>query len=115
MEIDANFRLMFVSVGTYEQAKRIAEELISHNLAACCSIISGIESIYRWNDSIMCEKEYLLKIKTFNHAIENIEKIIKEIHSYTIPEMIVIPIEGIYGPYLQWAKEQVIKDVKVDI
>jgi uncharacterized protein involved in tolerance to divalent cations len=96
MEIDANFRLMFVSVGTYEQAKRIAEVLISHNLAACCSIISGIESIYRWNDSIMCEKEYLLKIKTFNHAI-------------------VIPIEGIYGPYLQWAKEQVIKDVKVDI
>jgi periplasmic divalent cation tolerance protein len=63
----------------------------------------------------MSEKEYLLKIKTFNHAIENIEKIIKEIHSYTIPEMIVIPIEGIYGPYLQWAKEQVIKDVKVDI
>jgi uncharacterized protein involved in tolerance to divalent cations len=109
MEIDANFRLMFVSVGTYEQAKRIAEVLISHNLAACCSIISGIESIYRWNDSIMSEKEYLLKIKTFNHAIENIEKIIKEIHSYTIP------IEGIYGPYLQWAKEQVIKDVKVDI
>ena len=75
MEIDANFRLMFVSVGTYEQAKRIAEVLISKNLSACCSIISGIESIYRWNDSIMCEKEYLLKIKTFNHAIENIEKV----------------------------------------
>ena len=45
MEIDANFRLMFVSVGTYEQAKRIAEVLISKNLIACCSIISGIESM----------------------------------------------------------------------
>jgi periplasmic divalent cation tolerance protein len=110
MEIDANFRLMFVSVGTYDQAKCIAEVLISHKLAACCSIISGIESIYSWNDSIMCEKEYLLKIKTFDHAIDNIEQCIKQIHSYTIPEMIVIPIEGIYGPYLQWAKEQVIKD-----
>lgn len=110
MEIDANFRLMFVSVGTYEQAKKIAEVLISDKLAACCSIIPRIESIYRWNDSIMCEQEFLLKIKTFNHAIENIEKSIQEIHSYTIPEMIVMPIQGIHGPYLQWAKEQVLKD-----
>ena len=88
-----------------DEAKKIARTLIEKKLAACCNIINKVRSVYLWQDSIKETEEYLLLIKTTQKNYDQLEKEIKMIHSYSVPEIIATKIESGSSAYVDWIVE----------
>lgn len=84
----------------------IAQTLILEGHAACVNIIET-RSLFRWEGALCKETEDLLVIKTEGEKVPALMKRVRELHSYQIPEMVVIPIIGGYEPYLQWLHQEV--------
>jgi periplasmic divalent cation tolerance protein len=78
---------------------------VEERLAACANLISPIRSIYRWEGRIWDEKEWLLIIKTQRQRFEEVEKKVKSLHSYSVPEIISLPIIDGSTSYLNWIKD----------
>jgi len=97
--------IVFVTCGSEEEASKISNSLIEKRLAACANIISPIRSIYRWEGKIWDEKEYLIIIKTKRSNFEELEKEIKSLHSYSVPEVVALRISEGSIPYLNWIFE----------
>jgi periplasmic divalent cation tolerance protein len=97
--------VVLVTCGSEEEAEKIANSLIEERLAACVNIISPVRSIYRWEGKIWDEKEWMLIIKTRKKRFEDLEKKVKSLHSYSVPEIIVLPIVKGSASYLKWLEE----------
>ncbi len=95
------------TVPNRELAEKIARSLVAEKLAACCNIVPGLTSIYRWQGEIQQDAELLLIIKTAARAMKALEKQIKELHSYEVPEIIALPILTGNSDYLNWIEENV--------
>ena len=102
-----NKRLVLTTTSSQEEARRIANALVERRLAACVNIVSKIDSIYRWKEKVEEAQEFLLLIKTTDSAVENLRDAILELHSYEIPEYVVVPIEDGSARYLSWIDESV--------
>jgi len=98
------FVLILVTTSSQEEAERIARALVDSKLAACVNIISGLRSIYRWKGKTWDEGELLLLIKTRMVLFERVEGVIKELHSYEVPEIIAVPIIRGAETYLNWLR-----------
>ena len=94
--------LVITTTSSFEDARNIAKELITNKYAACVNIIPSITSIYIWNNEIQEENEYMLFIKTAK-SFEDIKNFLKKIHSYELPEIIKINLEG-SEEYANWVK-----------
>jgi len=90
-----------------ENAEALARPLIEEKLAGCVSIVSQVASIYRWQGEVIKDQECLLLIKTRLHCWKQLETRIKELHSYAVPEILMIPISEGHAPYLHWLAEAV--------
>ncbi len=97
--------VVLVTCGSEEEALKIANALVAEHLAACANILSPIRSIYRWEGKIWDEREWLLIIKTQGHLFAELGKKVKSLHSYSVPEIICLPIVEGSLPYLNWIKE----------
>jgi len=97
--------VLYCTVPNADEAKSIARLLINKKLAACCNVIPGLISIYRWKGKMEEENEVLLYIKTSSKKYEQLEKEIKMIHSYSVPEIIAIPVANASQAYLDWIIE----------
>jgi len=97
--------VVFVTCGSEEEALKIANVLVEAHLAACVNLIAPIRSIYRWEGKIWDEKEWLLIIKTQKQRFEALEKRVRSLHSYSVPEIISLPITEGSSAYLNWIKE----------
>jgi len=97
--------VVLVTCGSEEEGLRIGQTLVEERLAACVNLLSPIRSIYRWEGKICDEKEWLLIIKTKKERFEELEKKVKSLHSYSVPEIIGLPIVVGSSSYLQWLKE----------
>ncbi len=97
--------VVFVTCGSEEEALTIARALVEEKLAACANIVSPIRSIYRWEGKIWDEKEWLLVIKTRQARFEDVATRVKSLHSYSVPEIIALPIIKGSLPYLDWITE----------
>jgi len=97
--------VVFVTCGSEEEALKIANALVEAHLAACVNLIAPVRSIYRWEGKIWDEKEWLLIIKTQKQRFEALEKRVRSLHSYSVPEIISLPITEGSSAYLNWIKE----------
>ena len=97
--------VVFVTCGSEEEGLKISNALVEGHLAACANLISPIRSIYRWEGKICDEKECLLIIKTQKDRFEALEKKVKSLHSYSVPEIISLPIRDGSSAYLNWIRE----------
>jgi len=97
--------VILVTCGSEEEAVKISNGLVEERLAACVNLISPIRSIYRWEEKIWDEKEWLLIIKTQRKRFQEIETRVKSLHSYSVPEIISLPIVEGSSPYLNWLIE----------
>lgn len=97
--------LVYCTVGDDQEAKRIAESLLNKNLVACCNIINGVKSIYRWEGTIESSDESLLMMKTTEKHYEQLEKEIKMVHSYSVPEIIATQVVKGSNAYIDWILE----------
>ena len=97
--------LLLCTAGTRDEAETIARALIEEKLAACVQL-SGIESWYRWEGAVEHSPEWRLHIKTAPLLARTVEARIKTLHSYDLPEIVALPIEG-SADYLRWIGESV--------
>ncbi len=91
------------------EAEKIAGEIVKDGLAACVNIINKVRSIYKWQGEICRETEALCIIKTVSGNFEVLKDKIKSLHSYTVPEVVALPIEAGSNKYLKW----LVKETKV--
>jgi len=99
--------LVFCTTSDSKEADRIAHVLIDKRLAACCSILPKTKSIYRWQGNIKQDEECLILIKTVKRKYEQLEKEIKMVHSYSVPEIIATPITYLSQAYLDWVIDSI--------
>jgi periplasmic divalent cation tolerance protein len=97
--------VVLVTCGSEEEAVKIAHSLVEERLAACVNFISPVRSIYRWEGKIWDEKEWILIIKTQKKRFEEVEKKVKSLHSYSVPEIISLPVVEGASSYLKWVEE----------
>jgi periplasmic divalent cation tolerance protein len=97
--------VVLVTCGAEEEALKIANALVENRLAACVNLVAPIRSVYRWEGKIWDEKEWLLIIKTQKHRFEELEKKVKSLHSYSVPEITSLPITEGSSAYLDWIRE----------
>ena len=97
--------VVLVTCSSEEEALKIANALVEGHMAACVNLISPVRSIYRWEGKICDEKEWLLVIKTQKQRFEELEYKVKSLHSYSVPEIISLPITEGSSAYLNWIRE----------
>ncbi len=98
--------VVLVTCGTSDEAERIAKALVEKRLAACVNN-TGVRSIYRWEGKVQDGHEHLLIIKTSRERFAALRAEIEGLHSYTVPEIIALPIVEGADPYLNWIEESV--------
>jgi len=87
------------------EARRMAEKIVSEKLAACASAIPNITSVYRWRGRVERAREVMLVAKTSAKKLDRLIHRIKELHSYEIPEILVLRVERGLPEYLKWLEE----------
>jgi periplasmic divalent cation tolerance protein len=98
--------VVLVTCGSAREARRIALELVEGWLAACGNIPEApVRSIYRWKGKVETAREYLLTVKTSRRRFAALEKTVKRLHSYDVPEIIALPIAAGSAEYLKWIDE----------
>ena len=94
--------LIMVTAWSEEQAATIGRALVGERLAACVNIVGPIRSIFRWQGEVQNDREHLMLIKTRASLVSKIERRVRELHSYEVPEVIALLISGGSKPYLDW-------------
>ena len=102
------FCITFVTCQSKKEADRIASSLLNKRLIACANIISGVDSKFWWNGKIDTAKEFLVILKARCSSFKKIEKEIKRLHSYVVPEIIAIPIIAGSKEYLKWIGKETV-------
>ncbi len=96
------FLVVFSTFSSLKEAKKIVKSLVEEKLVACGNISAPIHSIYTWKKKVCEEKEYLVLFKTTVSQYPLLEKRLKSLHSYEVPEIIAIPIHKGSQTYLKW-------------
>jgi periplasmic divalent cation tolerance protein len=88
-----------------EEAVKIVRSLLKERLIACANILGPVSSLFWWQGKIDEENEFLIFMKSRKSLFERISKRVTEIHSYDVPEIILLPIIEGSPPYLDWLRD----------
>ena len=97
--------VILVTAPSEEEAEKIGRALVEAGLIACANILPGIRSIFFWEGKVTQEQECLLLLKSRGELFEAITVAVKSLHSYTVPEIIALPITRGSQDYLAWIRE----------
>ncbi|ACI20978.1 MULTISPECIES: divalent-cation tolerance protein CutA [Thermodesulfovibrio] len=100
-----DYIVVLITAPNEDEAVKISKILVEEKLAACVNILKDIRSIYFWQGKIEDEQEVLMIVKTKSELFEELEKKVKSLHSYTVPEIIGIKIKKGSESYLNWISE----------
>jgi periplasmic divalent cation tolerance protein len=98
-------RIVLTTVANPDEAARLGRTLVDERLAACATLIPGVQSIYRWQGEVESATETLLLIKTGPEQLAALEARLHELHSYQTPEFLVLEVDAASQPYLDWLEE----------
>ncbi|MBN1383703.1 MAG: divalent-cation tolerance protein CutA [Elusimicrobia bacterium] len=102
MGLSKKCAVVFVTAENIKAARKIAQGVIRERLVACVNIVPKIESVYWWQDKIENSPESMLIMKTKVSLKRKLIDRIKKLHSYTVPEIIFLPIMAGNKDYLKW-------------
>ena len=88
-----------------DTAAAMAEQLVSLRLAACVNIVP-VQTTYRWKGRICHEPEHLIIAKTTKAHVNEAVETLRSLHTYNVPEIIVLPVTMGYAPYLDWVRRE---------
>ena len=97
--------VVLITTSDEDEAADIGYALVEEGLAACVNIVDSVRSIYRWKGETSDDTECLMVVKTIAGNFEALEKRVKSLHSYEVPEIIAIPIVKGSEAYLNWVEE----------
>ena len=101
----------YIIVQTHTNKKRVYEDisrsLIKKRMAACVNIYPSVLSIYRYNNEVVEDNEYLIQVKAISDKFTEIRKIIERLHNYETPEIISLEILEGNEKYLKWIKDEI--------
>lgn len=98
--------VVLITAGSEEEGVKIAKALVEARLIACANLIGGIRSLYRWEGKVCDDPEILLLCKTLRKHFAELSEKVKSIHSYDVPEIIALPLEEGWRPYLDWVEQE---------
>ena len=108
MKAGGRNRVVLVTCGTLSESRKIARRVVQKKLAACVNVLrSPMDSYYAWKGKLEVAREYLLVMKTTRSRLAELEKEVKRLHSYEVPEFITLPITHGSGAYLSWLQQSV--------
>jgi periplasmic divalent cation tolerance protein len=108
MTSGGQYRCVFVICGSLNEARRIARAVVTKRLVACANIVATpVESVYRWKGKVEKAREFLMVMKTTSKRLSALEREVKRLHSYDVPEFIALPIAAGSSKYLSWLQESV--------
>jgi periplasmic divalent cation tolerance protein len=107
IQTGGRYRIVLVTCGSRAEARRIGRSAVEKKLAACANILAGVESIYRWKGKVERAREVLLLMKTTATRLRELEREVKRMHSYDVPEFVVVPLVAGSREYLAWVGESV--------
>lgn len=98
--------VLYMTTSNLEEAQKISKTLVEERLIACANILTQMESYYFWNDSIQCDKEIPVIMKTTEAQVNAVTKRIRELHSYELPCLVALPIIDGNNKFIEWIREQ---------
>jgi len=104
---ESAYIVLFITTATAEEAQQISRALLNQRKAACVNIVPKVSSLFWWQDKLDSAQENLLIVKTKASQLNAIVRLVKELHSYDIPEIIALPIIGGNQDYLEWIEKEV--------
>ncbi len=115
--VESSFVVVVVTAGSREEARRIADTLVSHRKAACVNIVPRVESLYWWQGAVETDEESLLLVKTRRELFPEIVDLVRGVHSYEVPEIIALPVIEGNADYLAWINKETEmgKEVKITV
>jgi periplasmic divalent cation tolerance protein len=105
--------VVFVTASSEEEALRIGRTLVEEGLAACANLLPGIRSIFSWEGKVSEEREVLMLLKTRRDLFRPLAARVKALHTYSVPEIIALPIQEGSAEYLGWICEVTRKPQKL--
>jgi periplasmic divalent cation tolerance protein len=102
--------LILTNMPDAQSAQSMAHSLVERKLAACVNILPGVKSVYRWQGNVEQADEVTLLIKSTQARYAEVEDAIKSMHTYSVPEIIAVPIVKGLPAYLNWIKQETKKD-----
>lgn len=100
------------TAGSRDEAERLATALVDERLAACVNLVEPLTSIYRWQGKVERASEVLMVIKTRRARAARLVARLRALHSYDVPEAIVLPIVAGAAPYLRWVMAETAPEPK---
>ncbi|HJX12330.1 MAG TPA: divalent-cation tolerance protein CutA [Dehalococcoidales bacterium] len=102
-----SYIVVLVTAKDADEAERIAQLLLKQRQAACVNIVPEVSSRFWWKDKLDAARESLLVIKTRDNLLPAVVKSVKSVHSYSVPEIIALPIVGGNQDYLDWIDHEI--------
>ena len=99
------FQLVLTTTDSEALAERLAHELVERGLAACVNVVGPVQSVYRWEGEVIRSEERLLLAKTRVDRFQQVASLIRELHTYDVPEVLAIPLADGEPHYLGWLAE----------
>jgi periplasmic divalent cation tolerance protein len=97
--------LVYITASSEPEATRIADALVSEQLAVCVNILPGVRSVYRWQGTIERADETVQIVKTVQSAFAAIEARVRDLHSYEVPCVVALQIQDGSPAYLDWIRK----------
>ena len=99
-------RVVLITAPNDEVAEKLARTLVDERLAACVNLLPGVRSIYRWQGKIEDEREVLLLVKTAADRLTGLMERVREVHPYSVPEILALPVDAGSSAYCDWVVEE---------
>ena len=100
--MENTYIIVMVTTASKQEAEKIAQRVLKERLIACANIIGPVSSIFHWAGKIEKAEEYLLLMKSRKDLFEKLAETVKALHSYELPEILVLPIVESSKTYLDW-------------
>lgn len=98
--------LVYTTYPALAEAEKAGRKIVEKRLAACVNILPGMVSHYWWQGQIERGKEVVMIIKTRASLAEPVRAAVKEMHSYSTPAILVLPVESLDPAYHAWIVEE---------
>jgi periplasmic divalent cation tolerance protein len=94
--------IVLVTTASKQEAEKITQHLLKQRLIACANITGPVSSHFRWYGKLETAEEYLIFMKSRRDLFDKLAETVKALHSYEVPEILVLPVVGGSKDYLSW-------------